>query len=107
MSLVITFMTLDWPLQVMLQRMTQVLTVVMISHMWLSLKGSNSQVQKEDESYDLAVGSLAKRDRVHQTSVSLEASIVRQNVMSSMVGTLGNDLEYTFIFGLLNTVSTG
>jgi len=71
----------------MFQRMTQVLTVVMISHMWQSLKDRDSLSQKEDETYDLSDGSLAK-NKVHTW-------VVRQKAMSTMVGTLGNDLEHT------------
>ena len=94
LSLVITFATVHCALQVMFQRMTQVLTVLMISHMCLSLKDRDSLIQKEDESYDLTFGSLAERDNV-QTAVSLDTWIVRQKAMSGVVGTLGNDLEHT------------
>ena len=81
----------------MFQRMTQVLTVVMISHMCLSLKDRDALVHKEDESYDNTIGSLAERDNVHQTAVSLDTWIVRRKAMSSVVGTLGNDLDHTSI----------
>ena len=92
------FATVECALQVMFQRMTQVLTVVMISHMCLNLKENKSLVQKEDESYDYPVDSLVERHEVHQTAVSLDAWDVRQKTMSSVVGTLGNDLMHTSIF---------
>jgi hypothetical protein len=95
LSLVITFATVNCAFQVVFQRMTQVLTVVMISHMCLNLKDSNSRVQEEDESSDLVFGSFAKRDKVNRTSASLDAWLARQKTMTSVVGTLGNDLVHT------------
>ena len=96
MALVILFATVHCALQVMFQRMTQVLTVLMISHMCLSLKVNNSLAQEEDnESYDLVVCSLPKRGKVHQMSVSLDAWVSRHKTMSSIVGNLGNDLAHT------------
>ena len=95
MSLVITITTVHCALQIMFQRMTQVLTVVMISHMCLSLKDSNSRVQEEDESADVVFGSLAEREKVHRTSATLDAWIARQKTMSTFVGPLGNDLVHT------------
>ena len=72
------------------------LTVLMISHMCLSLKVNNSLAQEEDnESYDLGVCSLAESVEVHQMSVSLDAWDSRQRTMSSIVGNLGNDLVHT------------
>ena len=92
------FATVGCGLQVMFQRITQVMTVVMISHMFLNLKENKSLVQKEDESYDLPVGSRIERHGVHQTAVSLDGWDVTQKTMSSVVGTLGNDLMHTSIF---------
>jgi len=86
LSLVITFATVHCALQLVFQRMMQVLTVLMISHMCLNLKGSHSPAQEEDESYDEVIGSLTK------SSVSLSAWVVGQKTMSSVVGNLGNDL---------------
>jgi hypothetical protein len=76
--------------------MTQVLTVVMVSHMCLSLKDSKPLAQEEDESYDLTISSLPGRVKVdHQTSESLGPWVVGQHSIASVVGTLGNDLEHT------------
>ena len=92
------FATVHCSLQVMFQRMTQVLTVVMVSHMCLNLKVNRSLAQKEDESDDLSVGSLAERVDGHQTAVSLDPWEVTQKRMSTVIGTLGNDLRHTSIF---------
>ena len=96
LALLIMFTTVQCALQIAFQRMTQVLTVVMISHMCLNLKDNKSLVQKGDDSYDLPVDSLAARDEVHHTV--FDAWEVRQRTMSTVVGTLGNDLMHTSIF---------
>jgi len=92
LSLVITFATVHCALHLVFQRMTQVLTVLVISHMWLNLKGSHPPAQEEDESCNEVIGSLTKRSQVHQTSVSFDAWVVGQKTMSSIIGNLGNDL---------------
>ena len=71
------------------------LTVVMISHMVLHLKRSDPPVQEEAESDDMVVGSLIARDGAYQTFVSLDAWAIKQKTMSSVVGTLGNDLVHS------------
>jgi hypothetical protein len=75
--------------------MTQVLTALMISHMFLNLKDINSRVQ--DKSSDLVLGSFSKRDKSYQTSASLGAWFVGQKTTTSVVGTLGNDLVHSSI----------
>jgi len=74
-----------------------VMTVVMISHMFLNLKRSNHPAQEEDENYDMPVGSLMEREKTYQTSGSLDAWAVGPKTMSSVIGTLGNDLAHTSI----------
>jgi hypothetical protein len=93
-SMVITFVTVECAVQLVFQRMTQVLTVVMISHMFLNLKGSNSPAQEETESHDMPFGSLIEREKVDQALGSLDAWLSGAK-MSSIVGTLGNDLVHS------------
>ena len=88
-SMVITFSTVHCDLQLIFQRMTQVLTVVMISHMFLNLKRSSPSAQEEDESHNITLGSFMERDKAYQSSVSFDGW---PKTMSSVIGTLGNDL---------------
>jgi hypothetical protein len=61
-SMVITFATARCAYQLVLQRMTQVLTVVMISHMFLNLKGGKSRAREGAESTNVTFGSLVDRE---------------------------------------------
>ena len=88
-AMIISFSTVYCELQIVFQRITQVLTVVMISHMFLNLKRSAPSTQEEDVSYNIAFGSLMERDKAYKSSVSLDGW---PKTMSNVVGTLGNDL---------------
>jgi hypothetical protein len=92
--LLITFVTINCALKVVFQRMTQVLTVLMISHMVLNLKDSDPSVQEEAESYETVVGSFLERNNIYQTSESHGAWVVEK---SSVTGNLGNDLVHTSV----------
>jgi len=93
-SMIISFSTDVCPRQLIFQRITQVLTVVMISHMFLNLKRSSPPAQEDYESYIITFGSLMETDKAYQTSVSLDAW---PKTMSSVIGTLGNDLALSSI----------
>jgi hypothetical protein len=62
-SMVIVFAATPGTYQVILQRMTQVVMVVMVSHMFLDLKGSNSRVREGAESTNVGFGSLMDREK--------------------------------------------
>jgi hypothetical protein len=94
---VVTFATLPPALELLLQRITQVLSVVMISHMFLNLKGSNRRRSKEAESHSTRSGYHTKRSEVYETVVSLDTRVTRPKLMSSLVGNLGNELIHTSI----------
>jgi len=93
----LTFATLPAALQLLLQRITQVLSVVMISHMFLNLKGSTRRGSKEDESRSASSGCRTKRPEAYGTVVSLETRGMGPKYMSSFVGNLGNELIHTSI----------
>ena len=97
MALLITFSTIDCALKIMFQRMTQVLTVLVISRMVLNLKDSDPRAKEEAETYKTVVGSLLERSRFYQTSETHGAWVVGQKTKSSVVGNLGNDLRYTSV----------
>jgi len=92
-SMIIAFRSIQCALQLIFQRMTQVLTVVMISHMFLNLKRNGSPAQEEDESHNVTFASIMGRDKTHPTTVSLDPWVLGPKTMSGVVGTLGNDLE--------------
>lgn len=92
-SMIIAFTTIHCALRLIFQRMTQVLTVVMISHMFLNLKRNLLPAQEEDESYNMTIGSIMEKNKVHPTTVSLDPWVIGSKTISSVVGTLGNDLE--------------
>jgi hypothetical protein len=91
--MIIVFSTVDCALRLVFQRLTQVLTVVMISRMFLSLKRGSPTAQEEDVSYNMTFGSIMERDKTHPTSIILDAWVIGPKTMSRVVGTLGNDLE--------------
>lgn len=94
---VVTFATLPDALQLLLQRITQVLTVVMISHMFLNLKGSHHRGSKEAESRSAPSGCRTERPGACETALSYETRATRPKHMSSLVGTLGNELIHTSV----------
>ncbi len=82
---VVTFATLPCALQLLLQRLAQVMTVVMISHMFLNLKGRGLR--------DPRSITHTRRPDPSETAISLEARVVgRKKLSSTLVGNLGNDL---------------
>ena len=89
-SLLITFLTVNCALQLIFQRMTQVLTVVMISHMYLNLK-SNSGRQRRKESDDTALD----EENTYQAPARLDSWLITPEKISSVVGALGNHLVHT------------
>ena len=95
--LLITFVTINCALKVVFQRMTQVLTVLMISHMVLNLKDSDPPAQEEAESYETVVGSFLEGNNFYQTSESHGAWVVEPKKKSSVIGSLGNDLVHTSV----------
>jgi hypothetical protein len=96
-AMVIMFAAFHCGLQLILQRTTQVLTVVMISHMFLNLKASNSPAQQETESDDEAVGPQTKEKKLRQTSIAFEVQFTRPKKMSNIIGNLGNELVHTSV----------
>jgi hypothetical protein len=96
-SMVITFATVQCAIQLVIQRMAQVLTVVMISHMFLNLKDCNLLGQEEPESSDGVFTSIIDREKALQSSISFDMQVARPKTMLSLVGTLGNDLMHTSI----------
>src|SRR5882757_9732880 len=99
---VITFVTLPFALQLLLQRTTQVLTVVMISHMFLNLKGSNRRGSMEAESRSTLSGCRTERPEAYETAVSHETRATRPKHMSTLVGNLGNELIHSSVLGNWN-----
>ena len=95
----ITFVTLPFALQLLLQRTTQVLTVVMISHMFLNLKGSDRRSSKDAESRSTPSGSCTERPEAYETTVSHETRTIRPKHMSTLVGNLGNELIHSSVLG--------
>lgn len=95
--MVITFATVECAIQLIFQRMTQVLMVVMISHMVLNLKGSNAQAQGQSVSNNPTPDSVMIRKRDHQAPISLDTWLIEPGKMSSVVGTSGNDLVHTLL----------
>lgn len=93
-SLVITFVTVECAIQLIFQRMTQVLAVVMISRMVLNLK-SNPRAQKQKERDDMGLGSSVDEENAHQAPVPLDTWVIAPENISSIVGTLGNELVHT------------
>ena len=89
---IIALKTIQCAIQLIFQRMTQVLTVVMISRMFLNLK-RNPPAEEEDESHNMVFASMMERNKAHPTTVSLDPWVIGPKTMSSVVGTLGNDLE--------------
>jgi hypothetical protein len=62
-SMVTVFAATPCTYQLILQRMTQVLTVVMVSHMFLNLKGSNSRAFEGAVSTNVVFGSMVDREK--------------------------------------------
>ena len=91
--------TQKFGLQLLLQRITQVLTVVMISHMFLNLKASNRRGSKDAESRDVPSGSGTMHPDAHETGASLQTRVSEPKHLSSLVGNLGNDLIPPSILG--------
>jgi len=77
--------------------MTQVLTVVMISHMFLNLKGSHRRGSKEAESRGAPSDCRTERSKAYETSVSHETRATRPKHMSTLVGNLGNELIHASV----------
>jgi len=74
--------------------MTQVLTVVMISHMFLNLKGGVPRAQDWAKSNDVTLGPM-DRGNAYQAPVSLDDWFSAPDQISSIVGNLGNGLVHT------------
>jgi len=82
---VVTFATLPCALQLLLQRLAQVMTVVMISHMFLNLKGRGLQ--------DSRSTAQTRRPDPSETAISFDTRVIgRKKMSSTLVGNLGNDL---------------
>src|SRR5258708_35361982 len=97
---VVTFLTLRCALRLLLQRITQVLTVVMISHMFLNLKGLDRRNQEDAESRGAPSSSCMKGPpKLYVTMMSLETRASGPKNLFSVVGTLGSDLQHTFPMG--------
>jgi hypothetical protein len=82
---VIIFATLKDALQLLLQRLTQLLTIVMISHMFLNLKGSNLHGPNGGEN-------RTQRLEHYGTDIPL---VTGSKQMSSLIRNLGNDIVHT------------
>lgn len=89
----------NFGLQLLLQRITQVLTVVMISHMFLNLKASNRHGSKDAESRGAPSGSRTMHPGAYETVASQETRVTESKHLSSVVGNLGNDLIPPSILG--------
>ena len=91
---IIALQTIQCAIKLIFQRMTQVLTVVMISHMFLNLKRS-PPAEEEDESHNMTFASMTERKTAHPTtvSISLDPWVIGPKTITSVVGTLGKDLE--------------
>ena len=90
---VVTFATLPCTLQQLLQCPTQVLTVIMVSHMFLNLKGRDNHVSRDAESRGTRSNN---RSYPFGTTISLETRVKESEKMSNaLVGNLGNDLIRT------------
>ena len=90
---VVTFAKLPCALQ-LLQRPTQVLTLIMVSHMFLNLKARDNHVLRDAESR----GTVKQRVKSFGTTISLETQVKESEKMSNaLVGNLGNDLIRTSI----------
>jgi hypothetical protein len=63
MATVIAYVSTQCAYQLVLQRMTQVLTVVMTSHMFLHLKGTNSRAREGAVSTNVVFGTLVDREK--------------------------------------------
>ena len=96
---VVTFVTLRLTpaLQLLLQRMTQVLTVVMISHMFPNLKGGTRHDSKDSELYGAPWSFGTRRPEPYERETSLFTRIKRPKKLSILVGNLGNELMHTSI----------
>jgi hypothetical protein len=92
MALLITFATIDCALKVVFQRITQVLTVLVISRMVLNLKDCDPPAKEETENYETVVNDF------YQTSESHGAWVIEPKKKSSVIGNLGNDLVHTSLF---------
>lgn len=89
---VVTFATLPCALQLLLQRLAQVMTVVMISHMFLNLKGRERQ--------DSRSSFYTKRSDPVGAVISFGNRVTgRKEMSSTLVGNLGNDLMHLSILG--------
>ena len=71
------------------------LMVVMISHMFLNLRGGDPQVQESTKSHDVAPSSLVQRKKSYRAPLSLDTWFIGPENISNVVGTLGNDLVHT------------
>ena len=95
---VVTFATLPCALQLLLQRLAQVLTVIMISHMFLNLKGRDRHGSKDAESRGTWSNTRTRHSQPFGTAISLETRVKGPEKMSNtLVGNLGNDLMRTSI----------
>ena len=70
--MVITSVTVKCATQLIFQRMAQVLMVV-TSHTFLNLRGSDPRAQESTESNDVTFGSLVHRNKTYQALLSLDA----------------------------------
>lgn len=93
----VTFAELSFAFQLLLQRITQVLTVVMVSRMFLNLKGSIRYGSKGAESRGVPLSSGMMHVEASEIAASLETQVTGPNHMSTLVGNLGNDLMHSSI----------
>jgi hypothetical protein len=93
----VTFAKLPPAPQLLLQRITQVISVVMISHMFLNLKGSDRRGQEGAESHGALPSSRTMGPEPYERVITLKTRLLGPRKMSTLVGNLGNDLIHTSI----------
>jgi len=92
-AMVVTFATLPCALQLLLQRQTQVLTVVMISHMFLNLKGRDLHEVKDAESRGTRSNTRGMHSEPLETAISLDIRVKRpERISETLVENLGTDV---------------
>jgi len=99
----VTFAKLHPGSQLLLQRMTQVIAVVMISHMFLNLKGSDCRGQEGTESRGALSSSRTMGPEPYERVIPLKTRLLGPRKMSTLVGNLGNDLIHTSILDYWTT----
>jgi hypothetical protein len=95
---VVTFATLPCALQLFLQRITQVVTMVMISHMFLNLKGCDHHDSTGVESCSTRLSFRMQGPECSEIAILFEPRVTgADKISSTLVGNLGNDLRHTSI----------